>query len=141
MTLEDTEIQIMRIVTRKTNNLKTLYGRSMQHKNVNLCPMGRIGFYLRHRFHTLKEKIDFTDNKKWFNIKLLINSVGTHWEEAMDVRKIGPKQSHRMLGILKSLIPDVNEQIESFAALMEKCRSDMRDLRLIPADVQVSYRM
>ena len=35
----DVEIQIMRIATGKTNNLKTLYGRCMRHNNVNLCSL------------------------------------------------------------------------------------------------------
>ena len=82
--LEELEIQIMRIATGKTNNLKILYGRCMRHANVNLCPMGGIGFYLMHRFHTLKEKIDFSENTKWYHIKLLINSLGTNREEPMD---------------------------------------------------------
>ena len=81
---EDVQIQIMRIATGKTNNLKTLYGRCMRHRNVNLCPLGAGGFYLLHRFHTIKEKIDFTNNKKWFNIKLFTNNQGTNTEKPMD---------------------------------------------------------
>ena len=40
---EDVQIQIMRIATGKTNNLKTLYGRCMRHRNVFLCPLGAGG--------------------------------------------------------------------------------------------------
>ena len=74
----------MRIATGKTNNLKTLYGRCMRHRNVFLCPLGGAGFYLMHRFHTTKEKIDFTTNTKWFHIKMLVNTQGTNRENPMD---------------------------------------------------------
>ena len=31
-----------------------------------------------------KKKISFTDNKKWFNIKVFITSIGTRTEDSMD---------------------------------------------------------
>ena len=43
---EDVQIQIMQIATGKTNNLKTLYGRCMRHRNKNLCPIGASGIFL-----------------------------------------------------------------------------------------------
>ena len=56
----------------------------MRHRNVFLCPLGGAGFYLMHRFHTTKEKIDFSTNTNWFHIKMLVNTQGTNRENPMD---------------------------------------------------------
>ena len=80
----DVEIQIMRIATGKTNNLKTLYGRCMRHNNVNLCPLGAAGFYLMMRFHVLDEKINFSNNEDWFHIKMLVDPKTKNTQEPMD---------------------------------------------------------
>lgn len=66
---------VMQIATGKTNKAKTIYGRLIRHKNVNMCGMGALGLYLMLRFHVTKEleEIDFTDNSKWFDIKLLVD--------------------------------------------------------------------
>ena len=49
------------------------------HKNVNLCASGALGLYLLARFHQTSEAdgIQFKNNKKWFSIKLLIDSHGS----------------------------------------------------------------
>ena len=41
--------------------------------DVNLCPVGAIGFYFLYRFHNSNEMDDlnFCDNSTWFDIKLL----------------------------------------------------------------------
>ena len=72
-------IHVMRIATGKTNGLKILYGRCIRHKNVNLCAIGALGLYLLARFHQTSEAdgIQFKNNKKWFSIKLLIDSCGS----------------------------------------------------------------
>ena len=48
------------------------------HKNVNLCASGALGLYLLARFHQTSEAdgIQFKNNKRWFSIKLLIDSHG-----------------------------------------------------------------
>ena len=69
----------MQIATGKTNGLKILYGQCICHKNVNLCAIGALGFYLLARFHQTSEAdgIQFKNNKRWFSIKLLIDSHGS----------------------------------------------------------------
>ena len=49
------------------------------HKNVNLCAIGALGVYLLARFHQTSKAdgIQFKNNKKWFSIKLLIDSHGS----------------------------------------------------------------
>jgi hypothetical protein len=63
----------------KTNHGTRLYGRAMRHKFVELCSIGGIVFYLAFRFATTKEfdlftARDWLDNKKWFDIKLLVDA-------------------------------------------------------------------
>jgi hypothetical protein len=68
------QILVLRIAIGKTNGLKTLYGRVMRHRDVNLCAVGALGFYLFARFHISGETLDFSSNEKWFEVKLLIES-------------------------------------------------------------------
>ena len=45
----------------------------MRHIDPRLCPKGGLGFYLLLHFLVTREheKFDFTDNKSWFNRKLI----------------------------------------------------------------------
>ena len=72
-------ILIMQFETGKVNRGFKLYGRMAQNFDVNLCPVGALGFYLMYRFARSKEmeQIDFSDNKDWFNIKLLTSFQST----------------------------------------------------------------
>lgn len=68
---------IMTIFAGKTNKLNKLYGRAMRAKDVRLCSLGALGFYLLSRFALTGEFEDgkcpdFTDNKAWYDIKLLV---------------------------------------------------------------------
>jgi hypothetical protein len=45
----------------------------MHHKNVNICSIGALGFYLMYRFEVTGEIFDFATNKSWFNRKLLVS--------------------------------------------------------------------
>jgi hypothetical protein len=72
----DAVILIMQILEGKTNNGKIIRGRTMRHKNVNVCSIGALGFYLMSRFEVTGEIFDFATNKSWFNIKLLV--IPTH---------------------------------------------------------------
>lgn len=52
------------------------FGRATRHKNVRLCAVNGVVFYLASRFDVSKEfekfpLEDWMDNKKWFNIKYL----------------------------------------------------------------------
>jgi hypothetical protein len=66
--------------TGKTNHGQKLYGRSMRHKEVELCSVGGLAFYLAMRFNLTKEfeefdLDDFLENEKWFDIKLLTDAT------------------------------------------------------------------
>jgi hypothetical protein len=66
--------------TGKTNHGQKLYGRTMRHKQVELCGVGGLAFYLGMRFWMTKEFEDFNyhdflNNSKWFDIKLLTDAT------------------------------------------------------------------
>jgi hypothetical protein len=50
---------------------RIVWGCSMQHADVSLYSIVALAFYLVMRFHIIKERIDITDNRSWFNRKLL----------------------------------------------------------------------
>lgn len=63
----------------KTNHGQKLYGRCMRHKDVRLCAVGALSFYLAYRFVITREfeamqLEDWMDNSKWFDQKLLVES-------------------------------------------------------------------
>jgi hypothetical protein len=70
---QDAVIIIMQILEGKTNNGKVVWGRTMLHKDVNMCSIGSLGFYLMSRFEVTGEIFDFGTNKSWFNRKLLVS--------------------------------------------------------------------
>ena len=62
----------------KTNQEEILYRRAMRYQEVELCSIGGLGLYLMTRFQVTNEldHIDFSDNKTWFNRKLLKAMTG-----------------------------------------------------------------
>jgi Centromere DNA-binding protein complex CBF3 subunit, domain 2 len=71
-------VMIMQIAFGKTNNGQSRYGRAIRHKDVTLCCIGALSFYLMMRFSVTCEFEEFTvddwcDNKKWFDTKLLVD--------------------------------------------------------------------
>ena len=71
-------VMVNQIPFGKTNHGRVLYGRAARHKDVNVCPVAACSFYLQYRFHVTSEFLNFTaddwcDNRKWFDIKLLID--------------------------------------------------------------------
>ena len=80
---KDTDIHPMMIMVNqiaqgKTNHGRLLYGRATRHRNVELCCIGALSFYLMYRFFVTNEFSDFTaadwlDNSKWFDVKLLVD--------------------------------------------------------------------
>jgi hypothetical protein len=75
----------------KTNHGQTLYGRATRHKDVSLCCIGALSFYLMYRFAVTREFESFTledwlENSKWFDIKLLIDIQGTQNTKEMKNR-------------------------------------------------------
>jgi hypothetical protein len=72
-------IGIMQIDSSKTNRFTKghkLFGGCIRHKDPTLCAMGAEGFYLLARCTYGGEKLDFTENKDWFDVKLLTDSRG-----------------------------------------------------------------
>ena len=72
-------VMINRIPEGKTNHGRVLYGRATRHRDVRLCCVGALSFYLMHRFFLTNEfehysAEDWLDNKKWFDVKLLVNA-------------------------------------------------------------------
>jgi hypothetical protein len=66
----DGRILILQMLEGKSNAGRTGWGH---HRDVHMCAIGGIGFYLLARFEHTKEEIDITENGKWFTRKLLIN--------------------------------------------------------------------
>jgi hypothetical protein len=65
-------------VTGKTNDGLKLYGRIMRHADPALCGVGAFGYYLYYRFSNSDEMNpppDFTNNKAWFDMKLLTDGT------------------------------------------------------------------
>ena len=65
----------------KTNHGSILYGRATRHKDPLQCSVGALSFYLGIRFHLSNEFntftiSDWTNNQKWFDIKLLVGDIG-----------------------------------------------------------------
>jgi hypothetical protein len=48
-------ILIIQILEGKTRNVNIVWGRTMRHKNVNMCSIGAFGFYLMSRFEVTGE--------------------------------------------------------------------------------------
>jgi hypothetical protein len=72
-------LMINQIAHGKTNHGRILYGRATRHKEVELCCVGALSFYLSYRFFCTHEFQDFTvedwmDNSKWFDVKLLVDT-------------------------------------------------------------------
>ena len=78
-------VGVMQIFEGKTNKTKTLYGRVLRHRDPYLCAMGALGFYLLARFEVTGEcdHFDFSDNKKWFDIKVLIDPRQKKYTDGM----------------------------------------------------------
>lgn len=81
-------IVVMRIAQGKTNANRILYGRSIRHRDVNLCAVGALALYLFARFSHSHEMddVDFTSNRCWFNIKLLTDCSATKNTTAISER-------------------------------------------------------
>ena len=70
-------VLVMRIGFGKTvRGDKPIYARGLRHKDARLCHIGALGLWLMARFHIYNEmeRVDFTDNKSWFNMKLMIST-------------------------------------------------------------------
>lgn len=76
-------VMVNSIAQGKTNHGPTLYGRATHHKEVSLCCIGALAFYLSFSFYCTREFEDFDvndrlNNEKWFDVKLLTDINGDH---------------------------------------------------------------
>jgi len=81
-------IMIMQIPFGKTNKGSIRYGRATRHRDVRLCCIGALTFYLNLRFFVTNEFSNFSlsdwcDNSKWFDMKLLVDVHGTDQTQVM----------------------------------------------------------
>jgi hypothetical protein len=65
-------------------------GRALRHKDVSVCPVGALGFYLFQRFRMTGEmadgnRPDFCNNKDWFSTKLFVHS--TQEDKSTEMKK------------------------------------------------------
>jgi hypothetical protein len=72
-------VMVNQIAIGKTNHGRTLYGRATRHKDVRLCCVGALSFYLHCRIFLSGElqslsPEDWLDNRNWFDIKLLADT-------------------------------------------------------------------
>jgi Centromere DNA-binding protein complex CBF3 subunit, domain 2/Transcriptional activator of glycolytic enzymes len=82
-------LMINQIAEGKTNHGHMLYGRATRHRDVTLCAVGAIAFYLEYRFHCTKEFEEFSvddwlTNSKWFDVKFLIDINGDYSKEMLN---------------------------------------------------------
>ena len=75
-TTEPVHIAVLRVPEGKANDSFCLYGRAMRHAEVFQCAVGGMGLYLLARFQITgeAETFDFTDNRSWYDIPLLVSS-------------------------------------------------------------------
>ena len=71
-------VMVNQIVKGKTTHGKMQYGRATRHKDVRLCCIGALAFYLMYRFlctgkFANMSMEEWKDNTSWFDVKLLID--------------------------------------------------------------------
>jgi len=62
-----------------------MFGRAIRHKHAELCPIGARAMHLALRFHVTGEleAMDFTENDKWFDIKIMTDPRSGNNTKAM----------------------------------------------------------
>ena len=83
----------------KQNNDKDVFGRIIRHKDPRLCGVGALAFYLMLRFHLTEEPklFDFSDNKTWFNVKLMRKMPTGKKERNRNVEENNQSKSRKFL--------------------------------------------
>lgn len=84
--VHDPYVMVNQIAKGKTTHGKMQCGRATRHKDVRLCCIGALSFYLMLRFYVTGEfsgmsTEDWKDNKSWFDIKLLTDIQGDNTRE------------------------------------------------------------
>lgn len=86
--VHDVYVMVNQIPWGKTTHGNMQCGLATRHKNVLLCCIGALAFYLMYRFYVTGEFADMTtddwlDNSKWFEIKLLADTNGSDRTQEM----------------------------------------------------------
>ena len=89
-------LMINQIPVGKTNHGRVLYGCATRHKDVRLCCIGALAFYLQYRFYLTDEFADFTvdnwcKNSDWFDVKLLVDVATKDTTKSMTNDSYGDK--------------------------------------------------
>jgi hypothetical protein len=132
----------------KTNHGQTLYGRATRHRDVCLCCIGAIAFYLMFRFDATKEFEDFTladwsDNSKWFDIKLLVDIAGTNKKKPMKNRSYADAIKSILMGLGITAMHLVHLGRNLGAKILEMLEEESRWIQIIgnwnPSMQEASY--
>jgi hypothetical protein len=96
----------------------------MRHADVSLCSIGVLAFYLVIRFHITKDTIDITDNKSWFNRKLLIRPTkGAYLNQEMVYSHYG-----KVLEKIGRKLEIEIAKFKHFGRLYVKMDGDLKDM-------------
>ena len=129
-------VMVNQIPFGKTNHGRVLYGRATRHKDVNLCPIAAFSFYLQYRFHVTGEFEDFTvedwcDNKKWFDVKLLVDVTSDNFSKEMKNDAYGKplKKVLQRLGMPNSVVIHLGRKVgPKILELLEEESTDIQRL-------------
>jgi hypothetical protein len=121
----DMWLMITQIPQGKTNHGRIIYGRAARHKDVLLCCIGGLSFYLAYRFWITGEFAGFTEedwrqNDKWFDVKLLVDAYGNDFEKPMCNDSYGR--------VLKGILESLNLQSDKLLHLGRNLGSKLPDL-------------
>jgi hypothetical protein len=120
------------LIKGKTNHGQTLYGRATRHKDVRLCSVGGLAFYLMYRFSVTREFEEFTledwmDNSRWFDIKLLVDLQGFDNEKSLKNRSYSEavKSILEALGIATTKLVHLGRNLGAkiLEMLEEECKA------------------
>jgi Centromere DNA-binding protein complex CBF3 subunit, domain 2 len=136
-------IMIMQMPFGKTNKGSIRYGRAMRHRDVALCCVGALSFYLMYRFLLTSEFANFTlddwlDNSRWFDIKLLVDSNATDKTKRMQhdsyAKKI--KKILKQLGLSCSKLLHLGRNLGAkLLDLLEEFKEEKRSMGQWSPDV------
>ena len=122
----------------KTNHGQNLFGRVMRHKDVNMCPVGALAFYLAMRFYRTNEfdswtGDNFMENRSWFDKKLLVDCTRSDTDLDRSMHNNSYKKA------IKSVLEELNVPSNHFVhlgrtlgpKLMEMLQMSSDEIRLL----------
>jgi Centromere DNA-binding protein complex CBF3 subunit, domain 2 len=129
-------VMVNQIGIGKTTHGRKQYGRATRHRDVRLCCIGAIAFYLSFRFHCTQEFLNFglddwMNNEVWFDIKLLadVSSGDTKKEMKNDSYESHIKSVLNRLQLCMNKILHLGRNIGSrWLELLEAERSEIKNM-------------